>query len=170
MFVQWTSMKLKKNYHWKKIILRNHKKSRDIWLFWSDLMKWIERSFVNLKVERYSFWFAINNCLNVRTKMYFLNKLSMKLKINRKFWSNCMTKINIKIEKIFIDAWQINIDDAIYIKIVKDMLLIVTFVSVKSLTKKKTLHFTWMSTFFKKIDINCVHMSASEAMKMMIIF
>ena len=48
-----------------------------------------------------------------------------------------MTKTNIKIEKIFIDAWQINIDNAIYIKIVKDMSLIMTFVNVKSLTKKK---------------------------------
>ena len=35
--------------------------------------------------------------------------------------------------------------------------------------KKKTLHFTWMSASFKKIDINCVHMSASEIMKTMMI-
>ena len=35
--------------------------------------------------------------------------------------------------------------------------------------KKKALHFTWMSTFFKKINIDCVHMSASEAMKTMMI-
>ena len=35
--------------------------------------------------------------------------------------------------------------------------------------KKKTLHFTWMSTFFKKIGINCVHMSASEVMKTIMI-
>ena len=35
--------------------------------------------------------------------------------------------------------------------------------------KKKALHFIWMSTSFKKIDINCVHISASETMKMMMI-
>ena len=35
--------------------------------------------------------------------------------------------------------------------------------------KKKILHFTWMSTFFKKIDINCVHMSALKTIKMMMI-
>ena len=130
-------MKLKKSCHWKKVILKNYKKSRDIWLFWFDLMKWIERFFANSKIERCSFWFAINSCLNVQIKMYFLNESSMKLKINKKFWNNCMTKANIKIKKTFIDAWQINIDDAIYIKIVKNMSLIVTFVNVKSLTKKK---------------------------------
>ena len=48
-----------------------------------------------------------------------------------------MTKTNIKIEKIFIDAWQTNIDNAIYTKIMKDMSLTATFVSVKNLTKKK---------------------------------
>ena len=48
-----------------------------------------------------------------------------------------MTKINIKIEKIFIDAWSTNINNTIYIKIIKDMSLIVTFVSVTNLTKKK---------------------------------
>ena len=101
--------------------------------------------------------------------MYFLNESSMKLKINRKFWSNCMTKTSIKIEKTFIDAWQINIDDAIYTKVVKDMSLIVTFVNVKNSTKKKTLHFIWVSTSFKKININCVHMFASKIIKMMII-
>ena len=137
MFILWTSMKLKKNYHWKKIILRNHKKSRDIWLFWSDSMKWIEKSFANSKIECYNFWFAINNCLNMQTRMYFLNKSSMKLKISRKFWNNCMIKTNIKIKKIFIDAWQTNINDAIYIKIIKDMSLIVTFVNVKNSTKRK---------------------------------
>ena len=117
--------------------MKSHKKSRDIWLFWSDSMKWIERSFANSKVERYNFWFAINSCLNVQTKMYFLNKSSMKLKISRRFWSNCMTKTNIKVEKTFIDAWQTNINDAIYTKIVKDMSLIVTFVNVKNSIKKK---------------------------------
>ena len=102
--------------------------------------------------------------------MYFLNKSSIKLKINRKFWSNCMTKMNIKIEKTFINMWQTSIDDAIYTKIVKDMSLIVTFVNVKNLIKKKKiLHFTWMSTSFKKIDINYVHMFASKTMKTMII-
>ena len=45
--------------------------------------------------------------------------------------------MNIKVEKTFIDAWQTDIDDAIYIKIVKDMSLIMTFVSVKSSTKRK---------------------------------
>ena len=35
--------------------------------------------------------------------------------------------------------------------------------------KKKTLHFTWMLTFFKKIDINCVHMLASKIIKTMMI-
>ena len=35
--------------------------------------------------------------------------------------------------------------------------------------KKKLLHFTWMSTFFKKININCVHMLASKILKTMII-
>ena len=137
MFVLWASMKLKRNCHWKKIILKSHKKSRDIWLLWSDSMKWIKRFFANLKVERCNFWFAINNCLNVRTRMYFLNKSSMKLKISRRFWSNCIMKTNIKIEKTFIDAWQTDINDAIYIKIVKNMSLIVTFVSVKSSTEKK---------------------------------
>ena len=134
-------MKLRKNCYWKKIILKNHKESRDIWLFWSDLMKWIERSFANSRIEYCNFWFAISSCLNVRIKMYFLNESSMRLKINRKFWSNCMTKTNIKIEKIFIDVWQTNINDAIYIKIVKNMSLIVTFVNVKSLTKKKNIAF-----------------------------
>ena len=79
-----------------------------------------------------------------------------------------MTKMNIKIKKTFIDAWQTNIDDAIYIKIIKDMLLTVTFVNVKN-SIKKTLHFIWISTFFKKININCVHMSASKIIKIMII-
>ena len=46
-------------------------------------------------------------------------------------------KINIKVKKIFIDAWQTNIDNAIYIKIVKNISLVVTFVSVKSLIKRK---------------------------------
>ena len=145
-FALWASVKLRKNCHWKEVILRNHKESRDIWLFWSDSMKWIERFFANSKIECCSFWFAINNCLNVRTRMYFLNKLSMRLKISRRFWSNCMTKINIRIEKTFIDAWQTNIDDAIYIKIVKDMSLVVTFVNVKSLTERKKhciLHKCW---------------------------
>ena len=130
-------MKLRKNCHWKKIILKSHKESRDIWLFWPDLMKWIERSFANSKIERCNFWFAINSCLNMQTRMYFLNESSMKLKINKRFWSNCMTKTNIKVKKTFIDAWQTNIDDAIYIKIVKNMSLIVTSVSVKSSTEKK---------------------------------
>ena len=35
--------------------------------------------------------------------------------------------------------------------------------------EKKILHSTWVSTSFKKIDINCVHMSSSEAMKTMMI-
>ena len=35
--------------------------------------------------------------------------------------------------------------------------------------KKEILHFTWMSTSFKKIDINCVHMLTSEVIKMMMI-
>ena len=35
--------------------------------------------------------------------------------------------------------------------------------------KKKILHFTWMSTFFKKIDINYVHMFASKIIKMIMI-
>ena len=48
-----------------------------------------------------------------------------------------MTKMNIKIKKTFIDVWQTDIDDAIYIKIMKDMSLIVTFVNVKSSTKRK---------------------------------
>ena len=71
----------------------------------------------------------------------------MKLKINKKFWNKCMTKTNIKVEKIFIDAWQTNINDAIYIKIVKDILLIVIFVSVKSLIKKKNI------AFYMNVDI-----------------
>ena len=132
-------------------------------------MKWIERSFENSRIERCNFWFAINNCLNVQTRMYLLNESSMKSKINRKFWNNCMTKTNIKVEKIFIDAWQTDIDDAIYIKIVKDMSLIMTFVSVKDSTTKKVLHFIWMLTSFKKIDINCVHMFASETIKTIMI-
>ena len=93
----------------------------------------------------------------------------MRSRINKRFWNNCMMKMNIKIEKTFIDAWQTNIDDAIYIKIMKNMSLTVTFVNVKSLTKKKSLHFTWMLTSFKKIDINCVHIFASETMKAIII-
>ena len=137
MFALWTSIKLRKSCHWKKIILKNHKESRDIWLFWFDSMKWIEKSFANSKIKHCNFWFAINNCLNVQTRMYFLNELSMKLKISRKFWNNCMTKTNIKIEKTFIDAWQTNINDTIYTKIVKDMSLIVTFISVKNSTKRK---------------------------------
>ena len=48
-----------------------------------------------------------------------------------------MTKMNIKVKKTFIDAWQTNIDDTIYIKIVKDMSLIATFVNVKSSTERK---------------------------------
>ena len=48
------------------------------------------------------------------------------------------------------------------------MLLIMTIVSDESSTKK-ILHFIWMSIFFKKIDINCVHMSSLKAMKTMII-
>ena len=137
MFVLWTSMKLRKNCHWKKVILKNHKESRDIWLFWPDSMKWIEKFFINSRVERCNFWFAINNCLNIWTRMYLLNESSMKLKINKRFWNNCMMKMNIKIEKTFIDVWQTNIDDAIYTKIVKNMSLTVTFVSVKSLTERK---------------------------------
>ena len=35
--------------------------------------------------------------------------------------------------------------------------------------KKETLHFTWMSTSFRKIGINCVHISASKIIKAMII-
>ena len=35
--------------------------------------------------------------------------------------------------------------------------------------KKKALHFTWISTSFKKININCVHMFASKTMKTMMI-
>ena len=35
--------------------------------------------------------------------------------------------------------------------------------------KKETLHFTWMSASFKKIDINYEHMSASKVMKAMMI-
>ena len=35
--------------------------------------------------------------------------------------------------------------------------------------KKETLHFTWVLASFKKIDIDCVHMSASKIMKMMMI-
>ena len=48
-----------------------------------------------------------------------------------------MTKMNIKIEKTFIDAWQININDAICIKTVKNMSLIMTFVNVENSTEKK---------------------------------
>ena len=35
--------------------------------------------------------------------------------------------------------------------------------------KKETLHFTWVSTSFKKIDINCVHMFALKVIKTMMI-
>ena len=49
------------------------------------------------------------------------------------------------------------------------MSLIVTIVNDENLTEKKILHFTWVSTSFKKIDINCVHISSLEAMKTMII-
>ena len=129
--------KIKKKLLLKKIISKSYKESRDIWLFWFNSLKWIEKFFKNLKIKHYSFWFAINNCLNVQTKIYFLNESSMKLKISRKFWNNCMTKMNIKIKKIFINAWQTNINDAICIKIIKNMLLIMTFVNVKNLTKKK---------------------------------
>ena len=104
----------------------------------------------------------------MQTKMYFLNKSSMKSKINKKFWNNCMTKTNIKIKKTFINAWQTNINNAIYIKIVKNMSLTVTFINVKS-SIKKTLHFIWMLTFFKKININCMYMFASKTMKIIII-
>ena len=48
-----------------------------------------------------------------------------------------MTKTNIKIKKTFIDAWQTNINDAIYIKIMKNMSLTATFVNVKNSTEKK---------------------------------
>ena len=136
-FALWASVKLRKNCRWKKVISKSHKESRDIWLFWPDSMKWIERPFENSRIERCSFWFAISSCLSVRTRMYFLNESSMRSRINRRFWSNCMTKTNIKIEKTFIDAWQTDIDDAIYTKIVKDMSLVVTFVSVKSSTERK---------------------------------
>ena len=103
-FVLYVLTKLKRNCRWKKIISKNLKESHDTWLFWSNSVKWIEKSFENSKIKRYSSWFAINNCLNERTRTYFLNESSMRLKINRKFLSNCMTKTNIKIEKIFIDA------------------------------------------------------------------
>ena len=139
-------MKLRKNCYWRRIILRNHKESRDIWLFWFNSMKWIERFFANSRIKRCNFWFIINSCLNVRIRMYFLNESLMRLKINRRFWNNCMTKTNIKIEKTFIDAWQTNIDDAIYTKIMKNMSLIVTFVNVKNLIKKNI-------TFYMNVDI-----------------
>ena len=83
-FILWTSMKLKRNCHWKKVISKNHKESRNIRLFWFDLMKWIERFFKSSRIECCSFWFAINNCLNKQTRMDFLNESSMRSKINRK--------------------------------------------------------------------------------------
>ena len=103
-FALYVLTKLKRNCRWKKIISKNFKKLHDTWLSWFDSVKWIERFFENWKIERYSSWFAINSCLSERTKTYFLNESSMKLKINKKFLSNCITKTNIKIEKIFIDA------------------------------------------------------------------
>ena len=136
-FVLWASVKLKKSCRWKRVISKNHKESRGIWLSWSGSVKWIEKSFENSKVERCSFWFAINSCLNVQTRMYFLSESSMRSRISRKFWSNCMTKTSIRIEKAFIDAWQTDINDAIYTKIVKGMSLTVTFVSVESSTERK---------------------------------
>ena len=58
--------------------------------------------------------------------------------------------MNIKVKKTFIDAWQTNINDAIYIKIVKDMSLIMTFVNVKSLTEKKNIAFYINIDIFQK--------------------
>ena len=104
MFILYMSTKLKRNCRWKKIISRNFKELHDIWLSWFNSVIWIEKSFENSKVKCYSFWFAINNCSSERIKTYFLNELSIKLKINRRFLNNCMIKTNIKIEKIFIDV------------------------------------------------------------------
>ena len=79
-----------------------------------------------------------------------------------------MIKTNIKVEKTFIDAWQTSINNAIYIKIIKDISLIVTFVSVKSSTKKNIAFYINVD-IFKKIDINCMHIFASETIKTIMI-
>ena len=49
-----------------------------------------------------------------------------------------MTRMNIADEKKFIDVWQTNIDDEIFIETVKSMSLIVNYVNcVLSIEKKK---------------------------------
>ena len=58
--------------------------------------------------------------------------------------------MNIKIEKTFIDAWQTDIDDAICTKIMKNMSLTMTFVSVKSSTKKKNIAFYMNINIFQE--------------------
>ena len=81
-----------------------------------------------------------------------------------------MIKMNIASEKKFIDVWQININDEIFIEIIKSISLIMSHVNcVLSIEKKKALHFIWISNLFQKIDIDCVHLSQSKLMKAFVI-
>ena len=78
--------------------------------------------------------------------------------------------MNIASEKKFIDVWQTDINDEIFIEIMKSTLLIVSHVScVLSIEKKKTFHFTWISGLFQKININCVYLFQSKLMKALVV-
>ena len=52
-----------------------------------------------------------------------------------------MTRMNIASEKKFIDMWQINIDDEIFIRIVKSMSLTVNHVNCVFSIEKKSPSF-----------------------------
>ena len=62
-----------------------------------------------------------------------------------------MTKRNIEFKKTFIDAWQTDINNIIYIKIIKNISLIVIFVNEKDLTEKKKYYILYECQYFLKI-------------------
>ena len=121
-------------------------------------------------MEFCSFLFATDICSNESTKTFYYEESLTRQKIKQLYWSSFITRMNIADEKKFINIWQTDINDEIFIKTVKSTLLIMNHVScVLSIEKKKTFHLTWISSLFQKRNIDCVYLLQSRLMKTLII-
>ena len=81
-----------------------------------------------------------------------------------------MTRMNIASEKKFIDVWQINIDDEIFIEIIKSTSFNYESCQLRAFNRKeKTFHLIWISDLFQKINIDCVHLSQLRLIKTFVI-
>ena len=90
-------------------------------------------------------------------------------RIKQSYWNSFMTRMNIASAKKLIDVWRINIDDEIFIKIVKNTSLTVNHVSCVLSIEKKTFHLIWISNLFQKMNIDCVYLSQSRLIKTLVI-